>query len=354
MAGGVFLSTEALLLGDPEEVVRSFRLRAQEGGRSKEALALFLYPQGWRDPSRLIFSGDSIRLLEKRGIGREISFERAVSLVAVAQLLMRHAAVFARAIRRLERERGLTTEEALLAWACWEHGYGRLEEAPALERARIQIWAKNARDPLQKGRKVLSFVQEKAFQGPPDVSAWILRPPNEMGLRWPSAPQEVPDRTDLCEWLAVPSEEILMTLTQAAARKKRVTLILPGKPVAGLEFHADGLLRGFYDEGGSWRTDNWKDSKDSVIRFLAEEKAILRRAVVHAVAFRDLVESRGLKEAAHLAALAEYGFASLHDVPEAGRFLIQEATDRHLSILEIGTLVLERWREAPSAASRLA
>ncbi len=293
MAGGVFLSTEALLLGDPEEVVRGFHLRAQEGGKPKGALALFLYPRGWRDPSRLIFSGGSIRLLDKHGIGREVSFERAVCLVANAQLLMRRAAVFARAIRRLRRERRLTTEEALLAWACWEHGYGRLDEAPALERARIQIWAKNARDPLRKGRNVLSFIQEEAIQAPSDVSAWILRPPDEMGLQWPSAPQEVPDRTDLWEWLAVPPDEILGVLAQAAVRKKRVTLILPGKPVAGLEFHADGLLRGFYDEGGIWRADNWKDNKDSVIRFLAEEKVILRRAVVHAVAFRGLVESRG-------------------------------------------------------------
>lgn len=159
MVASVFLSTEALLLGDPEEVVRGFHLQAQGGGGSKEALALFLYPQGWGDPSRLIFSGSSIRLLDKHG-GRKVSFERAVSLVAVAQLLMRHAAVFARAIQRLERERGLTAEEALLAWACWEHGYGRLDEAPALERARIQIWAKNARDSLRKGRKVLGHQAE--------------------------------------------------------------------------------------------------------------------------------------------------------------------------------------------------
>jgi len=350
MSGEILLAANDLFSEEPEKIVQELWHQAKKG----VTLSLILYPQGWaqpgRPPDRLIFSKGSILLLE-RGVKKRVQFGRAVSRVAVAQLLMRHAAVFAQAIRRLEQERGLTAEEATLAWACWEHGYGRLEEASTLEQQRIQGWANDARVTLRQGMEVLSFVQEKALQAPSDVSAWILRPPDEMGLRWPSAPQEVPDRTNLWEWLAVPPEGILRALAQAAARKKRVTLILPGKPVAGLEFHADGLLRGSYDEGGSWKADNWKDNEAEVIRFLAEEKAILRRAVVRAAAFRSLVRNIGLFEAALLVALAEHGFVSLHDAPQAGIFLIQETADMHLRILEIGTLVLrclEETQEDPS------
>jgi hypothetical protein len=340
MLGGLSLATEPLFLRDPEEIVREFQSQAQEGA----PLTLVLFPEEWpphdRPPERLTFSKDSI-LLDEDGIKKRVSFEQAVSRVAVAQLLMRHAAVFARAIQRLKQERGLTTEEALLSWACWEHGYDRFEEVPDSERKRIQIWAEDARDPLQRGEKVLSSVQEEALQVPSDVSAWILRPPSKMGLQWPPAPQEVPDQTNLWEWLAVPPDEILRALAQAATQKKRVTLILPGKPVAMLDFHADGRLRGSYDEGGSWKTDNWKENEAGVIRFLAEEKAILRRAVVRAVAYQDLVKVHGLEGAAHLLALAEYGFAELRDVPKAGRFLIQDAATRHLEILRNGMHVLE-------------
>ncbi len=341
MSGEAFLVTKELFFGDPEKIVQEFWHKVDEG----VTLTLVLYPEGWtqpgRSPDRLTFSKDSI-LLHENGVKKRVPFEQAVSRVAVAQLLMRHAAVFAQAIQRLKREQGLTTEEeALLAWACWEHGYDRFDEVPDSERKRIQIWAEDARDPLQRGKKVLSSVQEEALQVPSDVSAWILRPPSKMGLQWPPAPQEVPDQTNLWEWLAVPPDEILRALAQAATQKKRVTLILPGKPVAMLDFHADGRLRGSYDEGGSWKTDNWKENEAGVIHFLAEEKASLRRAVVRAVAFWHLVEDHGLEGAAHLLALAEYGFSQLHDVPEAGRFLIQDATTRHLGILRNGMHVLE-------------
>jgi hypothetical protein len=187
MSGEILLAANDLFSEEPEKIVQELWHQAKKG----VTLSLILYPQGWaqpgRPPDRLIFSKGSILLLE-RGVKKRVQFGRAVSRVAVAQLLMRHAAVFAQAIRRLEQERGLTAEEATLAWACWEHGYGRLEEASTLEQQRIQGWANDARVTLRQGMDVLSFVQEKALQAPSDVSAWILRPPDEMGLRWPSAP----------------------------------------------------------------------------------------------------------------------------------------------------------------------
>jgi hypothetical protein len=349
MLGEILLAANDLFFEDPEKIVRELRRQAKEGA----ALSLILYPQGWAQPDRLIFSRDSISrtyiLLCEGGTKKRVWLGPAVSCVASAQLLMRQAAVFALAIRRLEQERGLTAEEATLAWVCWELGYGRLEEASAMEQQRIQAWAKDARVTLQRGMEVLSFIQEKALQAPLGVSAWILRPPDEIGLQWPPAPQQVPDQTNLWEWLAVPPEEILRALAQAAARKKRVALILPGEPVAGLEFRADGLLRGFYrdfhDEGESWKIDNWKNNEAEVIRLIAAEKASLRRAVVRAAAFRGLVKRIGLFDTALLIALAEHGFASSDDVPPAGIPIIQEARNRHLRLLEVGTLVLRRLEE---------
>jgi hypothetical protein len=355
MSGEILLATKHLFAEDPEEVVREFWHQAEAGA----TLSLILYPEGWaspdRPPKRLVFSRDDSGVsisLSAEGSVKQVSFERAVRMVATAQLLMRRAAGFALAIQRLKQERGFPSEdEAVFACSHWEHGYDWPDKSiPPQERSRIETWANDHLWFYHRGQEVLRAVQDwdflsKAIQAPPDVSAWILKPPGELGIRWPPAPQQVPDRTNLWEWLAVPPEEILRALAQAAARKKRVALILPGEPVAGLELRADGLLRGFYAEGGSWKTDNWKDNEADVVRFLAEEKAILRRAVVRAAAFRRLVKGRGLKMAAHLLALAEYGFAWLHDVPEAGRFLIQDAADRHLRILEVGTPVLGRWVE---------
>jgi hypothetical protein len=355
MFGEILLAANDLFFEDPEKIVRELRRQAKEGA----TLSLILYPEGWAQPDRLIFSRDSISrtyiLLCEGGAKKRVWLGPAVSCVASAQLLMRQAAVFALAIRRLEQERGLTAEEATLAWACWELGYGRLEEASAMEQQRIQAWAKNAQATLQRGMEVLSFVQEKALQTPLDVSAWILRPPDEIGLQWPPPPQEVPDQTNLWEWLVVPSEEILRALAQAAARKGRVALILPGELFARrLEFRADGLLLGFYDKGEidfydeaeSWKTDNWKDNEAEVIRLIATEKAILRQAVVRAVAFRDLVKRIGLFDTALLVALAEHGFASSDDVPSAGIPFIEKTRNIHLRILRNGTIVLERWRRA--------
>jgi hypothetical protein len=353
MYGEIPLVSNDLFSKEPEKIVQELRRQAKEG----VALSLILYPEGWARPDRLIFFRDSMSrnciLLCERGAKKRVRFGVAVSQVALAQLLMRQAAVFALGIRRLEQERGLTAKEAVLAWACWEHGYGRLEEASASEQQRIQDWAKDAWDALQRGGEVLSFVQEEVFQAPPGVSAWILSPPDEIGLRWPSAPQEVPDRTHLWEWLAVPPEEILKALAQAAARKGRVALILPGGLFARrLEFRADGLLLGFYGEGDvdpeaeSWKTDNWKDNEAEVIRLLAEEKATLRRAVVRAAAFRGLVKRVGLFDAALMIALAEYGFASFYDDPLPDIPLIEKARNRHLDMLRTGKIVLERWRMA--------
>jgi hypothetical protein len=346
-----------LFARDPEEIVREFRRQAEAGA----ALALILYPEGWASPDRLVFfkdrSGVSISLSAEEGV-EQVSFEEAARVVATAQLLMRRAAGFALAIQRLRRERGFSSEEeAVLACSRWEHGYSWPDErVPPQERSRIEIWANDHLWLCHRGQEVLQAVQDQGFlseaiQAPPGVSAWILKPPGELGIRWPPAPREdsLSFRTGLDEWLDVPPSEIVRALAEAARRGKRVALILTmaGDPAAGLDFHQDGSVIGFCAEGGRWKKDNWRENGDGIADFLAEEKLALRRAVVRAAAFRRLVEGRGLQEAARLIALAEYGFARLHDVPEAGRFLIRDAADRHLRILEAGTLVLGRWGEGP-------
>jgi hypothetical protein len=359
MSGEIFLATKHLFSEDPEKIVGGFWCQAEEG----VSLSLILYPEGWaqpgQPPDRLAFSKGSIWLSED-GVDREVSFERAVSRVATAQLLMRRAVIFALAVQRLTRERGLSSEEeAVLAYSFWEHGYDWPDESiPPQERSRIEIWANDHLWFYHRGQEVLRAVQDPGFlseviQAPPGVSAWILKPPDELGIRWPPAPQKdsLPFQTSLAEWLAVPSSEIVQTLAEAAQQKGRVTLILTvaGDPVAGLDFHQDGRLIGFYDAGGNWKKDSWRENEAGIADFLAEEKLILRRAVVRAAAFRHLVEGHGLKDAALLLALAEYGFAWLYDVPEKGRFLIRDAASRHLKILQAGMRVLEAWGLATSA-----
>jgi hypothetical protein len=354
MSSEILLATKHLFSEDPEGIVRELwhQAEAEEG----VTLSLILYPEGWtqpdQPPDRLTFSKGSI-LLREDGIDREVSFERAVSRVATAQLLMRRAAGFALAIQRLMQERGLSEPEAVRACSYWEHGHCRPDEdIPAQEKSRIETWAEDHWRFYLWGREVLQAIQDqdvlsRAIQAPSGVSAWILKPPDELGIQWPSAPQKdsLPFQTSLEEWLAVPPLEIVRALAEAAQRKRRVTLILTvvGNPVAGLDFHQDGRVTGFYDAGGHWKSDSWKENEAGIADFLAEEKLILRRAVVRAATFRHLVEGHGLKEAARLIALAEYGFAWLYDVPEAGRFLIRDATDRHLKILRDGMCVLEAW-----------
>jgi hypothetical protein len=359
MSGEILLATKRLFAEDPEEVVREFWHQVEAGA----ALSLILYPEGWaspnRPPERLVFSKDyskvSISLSAWGGV-EQVSFEMAVRRVATAQLLMRRAAGFALAIQRLRRERGFSSEdEAVLACSRWEHGYSWPDERiPPQERSRIEIWANDHLWLYHRGQEVLQAVQDQDFlseaiQAPPGVSAWILKPPGELGIRWPPAPRKdsLSFQTGLAEWLAVPPLEIVQALAEAAQRKKRVTLILTmaGDLVAGLDFHRDGSVIGFHDAGGHWKKDNWRENGDDIADFLAEEKLVLRRAVVRAAASQHLVKGRGLKEAARLITLAEYGFSWLYDVPEAGRFLIQDAAGRHLRILEVGTLVLRRWGE---------
>jgi hypothetical protein len=366
MSGGILLATKDLFADDPEKVVGEFWCRAEAG----VALALILYPDGWASPDqpskRLVFSKDDSEVsisLSAEGSVEKVSFEMAVRMVATAQLLMRRAAGFALAIQRLKEERGFSSEdEAVLVCSHWEHGYDRPDKSiPPQERSRIEIWANDHLWFYHRGQEVLQAIRDQGFlseaiQAPPGVSAWILKPPGELGIRWPPAPRKdsLSSQTSLAEWLAVPPLEIVQALAGAARREKRVTLILTmaRNPVAGLDFHQDGSVIGFYDAGGRWKSDSWKENEAGIADFLAEEKLILRRAVVRAAAFRHLVEGHGLKKAARLIALAEYGFAWLYDVPEAGRFLIRDATDRHLKILRDGMCVLEAWGQVPSAASR--
>jgi hypothetical protein len=356
MSGEILLATKHLFAEDPEEVVRVLWHQAEKGA----ALALILYPEGWaspdQPPERLVFSKDnsevSISLSAEGGV-EQVSFERAVRRVATAQLLMRRAAGFALAIQRLRRERGLSESEAVRACSYWEHGYGWPDKGiPDQEKSRIEIWAKDHWQFYLWGQEVLHAIQDQDFlseaiQAPPGVSAWILKPPGELGIRWPPAPRKdsLSFQTGLDEWLAVPPSEIVQALAEAAQQKKCVTLILTmaGDPVAGLDFHQDGSVIGLYDAGGHWKKDNWMENGDGIADFLAEEKLALRRAVVRAAASQHLVKGRSLKQAARLIALAEYGFACLYDVPEAGRLLIQDATDRHLKILRDGMCVLEAW-----------
>jgi hypothetical protein len=359
MSSEILLATKYLFAEDPEEVVSEFWRQAEAGA----TLALILYPKGWTQPDlppeRLAFSKGSIWLSED-GVDREVSFERAVSRVATAQLLMRRAAGFAMAIQRLTRERGFPSEEeAVLACSHWEHGYGWPDEGiPPQERSRIEIWANDHLWFYHRGQEVLQAIQDpdflsEAIQAPPGVSAWILKPPGELGVQWPPAPRKdsLSFQTSLAEWLAVSPSEIVRTLAEAAWQKGRVTLILTvvGDPVAGLDFHQDGRLVGFYDASGHWKSDSWKENQAGIADFLAEEKLILRRAVVRAAAFQHLVKVHGLEKAALLLALAEYGFAWLYNVPEKGRFLIRDAESRHLKILQTGMHVLKAWGLAPSA-----
>jgi hypothetical protein len=366
MSSEILLATKDLFAEDPEGVVRELWHQAEKGA----ALALILYPEGWaspdQPPERLVFSKDYSEAsisLSAGGRVEKVSFEMAVRRVATAQLLMRRAAGFALAIQRLKQEREFPSEdEAILACSCWEHGYSWPDEnIPPQERSRIEVWANDHLWLYHRGREVLRAVQDQDFlseaiQAPPGVSAWILKPPGELGIQWPPAPQKdsFSFQTSLEEWLAVPPSEIVQALAGAAQQKKRVTLILTmaGDPVAGLDFHQDGSVIGFYDVGGYWKKDNWRENGDDIADFLAEEKLTLRRAVVRAAAFWHLVEGRSLKEAARLIALAEYGFAWPYDVPEAGCFLIRDATSRHLEILRDGMCVLEAWGQVPGAVSR--
>ncbi len=368
MSGETLLATKHLFFEDPEKIAHELWHQAEEGA----TLALILYPNGWAQPNqppeRLVFSKDysevSISLSAERGTKR-VSFERAVREIATAQLLMRRAVVFALAVQRLMRERKFSSEEeAVLAYSHWEHGYNWPDEdIPPQERSRIEIWASDRLRFYRRGWKVIQTIQDQDFlseviKAPPDVSAWILKPPSELGIQWPPAPQKdsLSFQTSLEEWLAVPPLEIVQTLAEVAQRKRCVTLILTmtGNPVAGLDFHRDGPVIGFYDIGGCWKRDNWMENRDGIADFLADEKLTLRRAVVRAATVWHLVKDRGLslKEVARLIALAEYGFSQLYDVPEVGRYLIREATDQHLVILQDGMCVLETWGQNSSAASR--
>jgi hypothetical protein len=370
MSSGILLATKHLFFEDPEKIVRELWHQAKEGATP----ALILYPNGWAQPNqpseRLVFSKDYSEVsisLSAEGSAERVSFERAVREIATAQLLMRRDAVFALAVQRLMHERGLSSEEeAVLACSHWEHGYNWPDEdIPPQERSRIEIWASDHLWFYHRGWEVIQALQDQDFlseviKAPPDVSAWILQPPSELGIQWPSAPRKdsLSFQTSLEEWLAVPPLEIVQTLAEAAQREKCVTLILTmtGNPVAGLDFHRDGSVIGFYDMGGYWKKDNWRENGDGIADFLAEEKLTLRRAVVRAAAVQHLVKDRGLslKEVARLIALAEYGFSQLYDVPEAGRHLIREATDQHLVILQDGMYVLETWEQDSSATPRSA
>jgi hypothetical protein len=361
MSGEILLATRHLFSRDPENIVHELWRQAEEAEEGS-ALALILYPEGWMQPERLTFSKNysevSISLYVEGGV-EQVSSAQAVREVATAQLLMRRAAVFALEIQRLKRERGLSSEdEAVLAYSHWAHGYNWPgEDIPPQEKSRIETWADDHLWFYCRGQEVLQALQDqdflsKAIQAPPGVSAWTMKPPGELGIQWPPAPQKdsLFSQTSLVEWLSVPPSEIVRTLAEAAQRKMCVTLVL--SPVAGLDFHQDGSVIGFYDMGGYWKKDNWRENGEGIADFLAEEKLALRRAVVRAAAFQHLVEGRGLKKAAHLIALAEYGFSWLYDVPEAGRHLIREAADQHLAILQEGMYVLEAWKQASSAASR--
>jgi hypothetical protein len=359
MSSEILLATKHLFSEDPEGIVRELwhQAEAEEG----VTLSLILYPEGWaspdQPPKRLVFSKDDSEVSispSAEGSVEKVSFEMAVRMVATAQLLMRRAAGFALAIQRLKQERGFSSEdEAVFACSHWEHGHDWPDKSiPPQERSRIETWANDHLWFYHRGQEVLQAVQDQDFlseaiQAHPGASAWILKPPGEIGIQWPPAPQKdsLSFQASLAEWLAVPPLEIVQALAEAAHREKRVALILTmaGNPAAGLEFHRDGSVIGFYDAGGYWKKDNWRENGDGIADFLAEEKLVLRRAVVRAAAFRHLVEGRSLKEAARLIALAEYGFAWLYDVPEAGRFLIQDATNRHLEILRDGMCVLEAW-----------
>lgn len=360
MSGEISLATKNLFAEDPEKVVSRFWHQAEKGA----TLALILYPEGWMQPERLIFSKDysevSISLSAEGGV-EQVSSERAVRKVATAQLLMRRAAVFALEIQRLKSKRRLSSEdEAVLAYSHWAHGYNWPgKDIPPQEKSRIEAWANDYLWFYYRGQEVLQALQDQDFlskviQAPPGVSAWILKPPDELGIRWPPAPRKdpLPFRTSLDEWLAVPPLEIVRALAEAAQRERCATLILTmaGNPVAGLDFYRDGRVIGFYDMGGHWKSDNWKENEDGIADFLAEEKLALRRAVVRATAIQYLVKDRGLslKEVAHLIALAEYGFSWLYDVPRAGRYLIREAADQHLAILQEGMCVLEAWEGPPT------
>jgi hypothetical protein len=366
MLDGISLATKHLFSGDPERIVGELWRQAEKGA----TLSLILYPEGWMEPNqppeRLTFSkcysDVSISLSAGESV-EQVSFERAVRRVATVQLLMRRAAGFALAIQRLKHERGFSSEdEAVFVYSHWEHGYDWPDKSiPPQEKSRIEIWANDHLWFYYRGQEVLQAIQDQDFlskviQAPPDVSAWILKPPSELGIQWPPAPRKdsLPFQTSLDEWLAVPPLEIVQALAEAAQRKKCVTLVLSmvGNPVAGLDFHQDGSVIGFYDMGGYWKKDDWMKNGDGIADFLAEEKLALRRAVVRAVAFQHLAKGRSLKEVARLIALAEYGFAWLYDVPEAGRYLIREAADRHLAVLQDGMYVLEAWKQASSAASR--
>jgi hypothetical protein len=56
MFGEILLAANDLFFEDPEKIVRELRRQAKEGA----TLSLILYPQGWAQPDRLIFSRDSI------------------------------------------------------------------------------------------------------------------------------------------------------------------------------------------------------------------------------------------------------------------------------------------------------
>jgi hypothetical protein len=346
----IFLATGSLLSGDPEGIVRGL----EQAGESGE-ITLFLYPEGWPySDLRLVFSKGPILLRGESGFLGALAFRDAVRKVAEAQLLMRRAAVFAQAIQRLARERRLSEEEALLTRVCWEFGYDSPDEVPDGEEGWevLQYRAEGDRKLFRRGLEILPLIPEKSIQAPTGVSAWILDPPSEIGIQWAAAPQgdSLPDTTRLEEWLAVPPEEIVRALRRAASQKGRVTLIMADEKarVAKLFFHQDGRM--FVYKNRSDCPDRPKPSPPwpvgkkhrlYIVKWISDKKTALRRAVVRAVAFRQLVEGRGLLEAACLIALAEYGFARLDDVPPAGRSLINKSANRHRAIIQTGMRVLE-------------
>jgi hypothetical protein len=355
MSSGISLATPLLLSEDPEKIVREF----DQAGKSEE-IALFLYPEGWPDSNHwLVSSKGSIRLvLGHSHLRWPLTFEEAVRKVAEAQLLMRRAAVFAQAIRRLAREREISEDKALLYWISWEHGYDWPNQVPdGVEwRRMLQLLEERGREHFQRGLEILPLIPENSIQAPPGVSAWILSPPSVMGVRWGAVPRwdSLPDTTRIEVWLDVPIEEIVQALGMVASQKGRATLVITDNQeyVTKLIFRWNGEVSIQKNKRGSSEPltirSLGKGQRFYILKRIADEKTALRRAVVHAIAFRHLVEGRDLQEAAHLIALAEYGFAKLDDVPPASRFLIQDAADQHRAIIQTGMGVLKILEQPPS------
>jgi hypothetical protein len=351
MLSEISLATEPMFSRDPEEIVREFQSQAKQGA----PLALVLYPYGRtprdKSPKRMIFSEEYSEVsisTSAEGRTEKVSFGMAVCKVAEAQLLMRRAVGFALAIQRLKQEKGFSSEdEAVLACSRWEHGYSWPDkDIPDQEKSHIETLANELLWLCRCGQKALEDqdVLSRAIQAPPGVSAWILNPPDELGIKWPPAPQgdSISSDTGLKEWLTVPPLEIVRALARGAQKEGCVTLVLnvSGNSIVGLDFRQDGSVIGFYDMGGCWKRDSWKENESGIADFLADEKLSLRRAVVRAASFRHLLSEHGLDKAALLIALAEHGFAQLEDVPQACRPIIQRTKDLHVEILWNGMCVL--------------